>query len=86
MVWRQSVNRRAVVLMAVPLVGAVLLAAYVVRVGGDFMHGRMLLPATFCLLLPVMAIRVTKLTFVPVVGRRLGGGRRWLATNPVCRT
>ncbi|MFI7115136.1 arabinofuranosyltransferase [Amycolatopsis sp. NPDC049868] len=67
LVWRKSVNRRVVVLVAVPLVGAILLAAYVVRVGGDFMHGRMLLPATFCLLLPVMVIRVTKLAFVPVV-------------------
>ncbi|MFE6611686.1 arabinofuranosyltransferase [Amycolatopsis sp. NPDC057786] len=67
LVWRKSVDRRVAVLVAVPVVGAVLLAAYVVRVGGDFMHGRMLLPATFCLLLPVMAIRVTKLTFVPVV-------------------
>ncbi|MFI9453502.1 arabinofuranosyltransferase [Amycolatopsis sp. NPDC052450] len=67
LVWRKSVSRRVVVLVAVPLVGAVLLAAYVVRVGGDFMHGRMLLPATFCLLLPVMAVRVTKLTSVPVL-------------------
>ncbi|OXM43224.1 hypothetical protein [Amycolatopsis alba] len=67
LVARKSVDRRVVVLVAVPLVGAVMLAAYVVRVGGDFMHGRMLLPATFCLVLPVMAIRVTRLTFVPVV-------------------
>ncbi len=67
LMWRRSLNHRVVVLVAVPLVGAVLLAAYVVRVGGDFMHGRMLLPATFCLLLPVMTVRVTKLTFVPIV-------------------
>ncbi|WP_414945450.1 arabinofuranosyltransferase [Amycolatopsis sp. cmx-11-32] len=82
LVWRRSVNRRMVVLVTVPLVGAVLLAAYVIRVGGDFMHGRMLLPATFCLLLPVMAIRVTKLTFVPVVAAAawavVAGG--WLRT------
>ncbi|MFC3454242.1 arabinofuranosyltransferase [Amycolatopsis speibonae] len=82
LVVRKSVNRRVVVLLAVPLLGAVMLAAYVIRVGGDFMHGRMLLPATFCLLLPVMAIRVTKLTFVPVVAVAvwavIAGG--WLRT------
>jgi arabinofuranosyltransferase len=42
------------------LVAAVVLAAlahtlYVVRVGGDFMHGRFLLPSLFLLLCPVMA-------------------------------
>ncbi|MEV6907717.1 arabinofuranosyltransferase [Amycolatopsis sp. NPDC051071] len=67
LLWRKTVSRRVVVLVAVPVIAGVMLVAYVVRVGGDFMHGRMLLPATFCLLLPVMAIRVTKLTFVPVV-------------------
>ena len=64
--WRKSTNRRLMVLVAVPFTAAVMLAVYVIRVGGDFMHGRMLLPATFCLLLPVMAIKVTKLTFVPI--------------------
>lgn len=64
---RKTVSRRVVVLVAVPVAAGIMLAAYVVRVGGDFMHGRMLLPATFCLLLPVMAIRVTKLTFMPVL-------------------
>jgi arabinofuranosyltransferase len=34
----------------------VLSAAYVVRVGGDFMHARMLLPATFAALLPVSVL------------------------------
>ncbi|WP_307817253.1 flagellar motor control protein ZomB [Nocardia acididurans] len=38
------------------LVAGVLLTLYQVRVGGDFMHGRMLLPQLFCLLLPVMVI------------------------------
>jgi arabinofuranosyltransferase len=39
-------------------VAGLLLAAYVVWVGGDFMHARMLLPATFALLLPVMGVPV----------------------------
>ncbi|WP_233434260.1 flagellar motor control protein ZomB [Nocardia yamanashiensis] len=33
-----------------------LLTLYELRVGGDFMHGRMLLPPLFCLLLPVMVL------------------------------
>ncbi|HET6290596.1 MAG TPA: hypothetical protein VFG15_28110 [Amycolatopsis sp.] len=59
-----TVDRTFAVLTAVPVVGAVLLALYVIRVGGDFMHGRMLLPALFCLLLPVLALPVTRVTVV----------------------
>ncbi|MDI2126681.1 hypothetical protein [Yinghuangia seranimata] len=39
-----------------PIVVAALMALYVVRVGGDFMHARMLLPALFVALLPVMLV------------------------------
>ncbi|MEV6770996.1 flagellar motor control protein ZomB [Nocardia sp. NPDC051030] len=35
-----------------------LLTVYEIRVGGDFMHGRMLLPQLFCLLLPVAVLPV----------------------------
>nr|WP_040812714.1 flagellar motor control protein ZomB [Nocardia concava] len=50
--WRRS--PAAVVAL---MVGAgLLLTAYEIRVGGDFMHGRMLLPPLFCLLLPVMVL------------------------------
>lgn len=38
------------------LLGGLAWAAVVVRVGGDFMHGRMLLPPLFALLLPVGAL------------------------------
>ena len=38
-----------------------LMALYVVAIGGDFMHARMLLPATFALLLPVMLVPVPRL-------------------------
>ncbi|RCK68112.1 hypothetical protein DT076_18185 [Desertihabitans brevis] len=43
-----------------PLVAAVLHGLYVIRVGGDFMHGRMLLPALFALAMaaPVVAVRL----------------------------
>ncbi|OXM55300.1 hypothetical protein CFP71_17745 [Amycolatopsis thailandensis] len=63
-----TVDKTFAVLTAVPVVGAALLSLYVVRVGGDFMHGRMLLPALFCLLLPVLALPVTRLTTVFLVG------------------
>lgn len=39
---------------------AVVHMLYVLRVGGDFMHGRMLLLPLFALLLPVMAIPLTR--------------------------
>ncbi|MGH3978813.1 MAG: hypothetical protein ACRDRZ_07415 [Pseudonocardiaceae bacterium] len=51
-----------------PLVGGLLMALYVVRVGGDFMHGRMLLPAITALLLPVLVVPLTWWTLLPVVG------------------
>ncbi|KZB84973.1 hypothetical protein [Amycolatopsis regifaucium] len=63
-----TMDRTFVTLAAVPLVGAVLLSLYVMRVGGDFMHGRMLLPALFCLVLPVLAVPVTRVTAVLLVG------------------
>ncbi|WP_305093405.1 flagellar motor control protein ZomB [Prescottella sp. R16] len=46
--------------------GGFVLAAYTIRVGGDFMHGRTLLPALFCLLLPVAVVPVR----LPVRGDR----------------
>ncbi len=44
--------------VALVLVSGILLALYQIRVGGDFMHGRVLLPQLFLLLLPVMVIPV----------------------------
>ncbi|MGA4538573.1 hypothetical protein ACPA54_01095 [Uniformispora flossi] len=43
-----------------PVVAAALLAAYVVKVGGDYMHARMLLPPLFLALLPVLVVRATR--------------------------
>jgi arabinofuranosyltransferase len=40
-------------LLVALMAGAILHAAYVVRLGGDFMHARMLLPALFAFVLPV---------------------------------
>ena len=41
------------------LVASLLHLLFVVRVGGDFMHGRLLLPGTFGLLLPVSSVPVS---------------------------
>jgi arabinofuranosyltransferase len=65
--WRTRIDRAIAVVVAVPLLSALALTLYVVRVGGDFMHGRMLLPALFSLVLPVLVVRLTRITVVPVV-------------------
>lgn len=49
--WRLTASVRLAALAS-----GVLCALYVVRVGGDFMHGRMLLPATFLLVAPVWLV------------------------------
>ncbi len=49
------------VLLAPPTAG-LLLTAYVMRVGGDYMHARMILPALFLLLLPFLVVPGTRLT------------------------
>jgi arabinofuranosyltransferase len=54
-----------------PIVGGLAMVVYVVRVGGDFMHARMLLPAVFCLLLPVMALPVRRRTVLPLLALAL---------------
>lgn len=41
-----------------PVVSALVYVLYVVRIGGDFMHARMLLPALFAFLLPVAVVHV----------------------------
>lgn len=55
-------------------------AAYSIRVGGDFMHGRTLLPALFCLLLPVAVVPVR------FPGRGDRGDRRALIVSAVSLT
>ncbi|PPK65924.1 hypothetical protein V5P93_000182 [Actinokineospora auranticolor] len=61
-------TRPMTVLLAFPLVAGLALALYVIRIGGDFMHGRMLLPALFTLLLPVMVLPVAKWHSAVVAG------------------
>lgn len=65
------------------LVGGVLSLVYAVRVGGDFMHGRTLLPALFTLLLPV-AVLPLRLPSKGSDARQIAvfgiGGLVWLTT------
>jgi arabinofuranosyltransferase len=56
--WHARDRRGLVALAALPVVGAAD-GLYVVRVGGDYMHGRLLLPALFALVAPVAAVPVT---------------------------
>jgi arabinofuranosyltransferase len=54
----QHLSRADAVRCAAAAGSGLLMALYVIAVGGDFMHARMLLPATFALLLPVMLVPV----------------------------
>ncbi|HEY7136272.1 MAG TPA: hypothetical protein VIB48_14525 [Acidimicrobiia bacterium] len=51
-------ERRLLAVAAAPIVGSALHALYVVRVGGDYMHARMLLPALFAFTMPVAVVAV----------------------------
>jgi arabinofuranosyltransferase len=59
MSWRQLDSAARAVCIAA-LASAVSMTLYVVAIGGDFMHARMLLPATFTLLLPVMTVPIPR--------------------------
>jgi arabinofuranosyltransferase len=56
------------VLIAVPVLCGLAMTAYVVWVGGDFMHARMLLPGLFMLLLPMSLVPVSRWAVLPAVG------------------
>ena len=52
----QNLLRTPTAVVVLFLGSGVVLALYSLRVGGDFMHGRVLLPPLFCLLLPVAVV------------------------------
>ncbi|GAA4745403.1 terminal beta-(1-_2)-arabinofuranosyltransferase [Modestobacter marinus] len=56
--WRLRPAPRALSLVAVTVLAGALQALFVVRVGGDFMHGRLLLPSLFQLLCPIAMVPV----------------------------
>jgi arabinofuranosyltransferase len=53
--WRGGERERAL-LVAGPILAGALHALFVVRVGGDYMHARLLLPSLFAALLPVAVV------------------------------
>jgi len=57
--WREGRHRAAAVAVA-PVAGALLHTLYVVRLGGDYMHGRMLLPGLFAAVMPVAIVALPR--------------------------
>ncbi len=55
------------VLRGAPVLAGLLSAFFVVKIGGDFMHGRMVLPALFLVLLPVLLLPCTRAVAVLTV-------------------
>ncbi len=64
---RRRIVDRVRILIGTTTVAGLLMTAFVLRVGGDFMHGRMMLPPTFMLLFPVMLLPVRRIT-APALG------------------
>jgi len=58
----RRLDRADIVRCSAAVASAVLMAGYVIAIGGDFMHARMLLPPTFALLMPVMMLPLPKLS------------------------
>jgi arabinofuranosyltransferase len=63
---RRGIDDRLRIAIATPIVTGVVLATYVVRVGGDFMHARMALAPLFSLVLPAAVLPLRRRT-APVI-------------------
>ncbi|RVX40016.1 arabinofuranosyltransferase [Nonomuraea polychroma] len=59
--WALRTRRKLIVSLA-PLIAGILMLLYVLRVGGDFMHGRMMLPVLLLVLLPAMVLPLHAVT------------------------
>ncbi|HEV3266755.1 MAG TPA: hypothetical protein VG014_14630 [Acidimicrobiales bacterium] len=68
--WWAKGDRTGVLLLATPVVVGLVDLVYVVHLGGDYMHARLLLPAFFALCLPVFvsSAQLRTLAAVPVIG------------------
>jgi arabinofuranosyltransferase len=53
--WKAG-SQRSALLVALTALGGIVYGLYITRVGGDFLHARLLLPALFALLLPVATL------------------------------
>ncbi|PAT11122.1 hypothetical protein CKJ80_02880 [Corynebacterium hadale] len=56
---------------------------YVLRVGGDFMHGRMLLLPLFALLLPMMTVPLTRVTIALTLAATVFAGVTIVRAHPI---
>jgi arabinofuranosyltransferase len=65
--WRLRPSRHLALVVGAPMLAGVLQGVYVLKVGGDFMHGRMWLPVLVLGLLPVLLVPLTKLAAPAVV-------------------
>ena len=65
--YRRVLAKRERLVIAAPIVSALLVALYVVRVGGDFMHARLLLVPALLLALPAFVLPLSKHT-APALG------------------
>jgi arabinofuranosyltransferase len=59
---RRSAIGRERVIVATPIAAAIVMGIYVIRVGGDFMQARMLLPVAFTAALPGMVLPLRRFT------------------------
>ena len=68
--WWKRDDRVGVVVLVTPLVAGLVDLVYVVAIGGDYMHARLLLPAFFAICLPFFVTRaqVRSLLVVPLLG------------------
>lgn len=68
--WWKNGDRLGVLVLTTPIAAGMVDLVYVVRVGGDYMHARLLLPAFFAILLPmfVTARQMRTVVAAPVVG------------------
>jgi len=68
--WWGTGDRLGVLMLATPAVAGLVDLVYVVHLGGDYMHARLLLPAFFALCLPVFvsSTQMRTVAAVPVIG------------------
>ncbi len=81
--------RRERIVTAAPVVASALMTLYVLRVGGDFMHARMLLAPTLLVSLPVAVVAIDRrvaaavvvLAVWSVIGAQMDRMQHWHAKN-----
>ena len=68
--WWATGDRLGVLMLATPVMAGLVDLIYVVHLGGDYMHARLLLPAFFAVCLPVFvsSSQLRSIVAVPVVG------------------